>query len=125
MTTSNENNNLEALLSNDPEGTERDKLMRILQDLEQELENKMKRGCTQDEYKAGQRSGERGAGRAGGVTGLPCTSEQQLNNMPVSLDRFSAIAARQDARDSGIVRLDSREDLRLNQSRFRLGALGA
>ena len=51
MTTSNENNNLEALLSNDPEGTERDKLMRILQDLEQELENKMKRGCTQDEYK--------------------------------------------------------------------------
>ena len=51
MTTSNENNNLEALLSNDPDGTERDKLMQILRDLEQEMENRMKQGCTQDEYK--------------------------------------------------------------------------
>ena len=51
MTTTNENNNLETLLSNDPDGTERDKLMRILQDLEQEMENRMKQGCSQDEYK--------------------------------------------------------------------------
>ncbi len=51
MTTTNENNNLETLLNNDPDGTERDKLMRILQDLEQEMENRLKQGCTQDEYK--------------------------------------------------------------------------
>ena len=40
--------------------------------------------------------------------------------MPVSLAEFSRIAARQDVRDSGIVRVDSRQDLKLNQSRFRL-----
>ena len=40
--------------------------------------------------------------------------------MPVSLNQFSNIAARQNVRDSGVVRVDSREDLRLNQSRFRL-----
>ena len=51
MTTSNETKNLETLLSNDPDGIERDKLMRALQEMEQELENRMKQGCTQDEYK--------------------------------------------------------------------------
>ena len=40
--------------------------------------------------------------------------------MPVSLNQFSDIAARQNVRDSGIVRVDSRQDLKLNQSRFRL-----
>ena len=40
--------------------------------------------------------------------------------MPVSFNQFSDIAARQNARDSGVVRVDSREDLKLNQSRFRL-----
>ena len=40
--------------------------------------------------------------------------------MPVSLDQFSDIAARQNVRDSGVVTVDSRQDLRLNQSRFRL-----
>ena len=51
MTNENETRNLEALLTDDPEGTERDKLMHILQELEQELQNKLKQGCTQDEYK--------------------------------------------------------------------------
>ena len=40
--------------------------------------------------------------------------------MPVSLDQFSNITARQNVRDSVVVRVDSRQDLRLNQSRFRL-----
>ena len=40
--------------------------------------------------------------------------------MPVSFDQFSDIAARQNVRDSGAVTVDSRQDLRLNQSRFRL-----
>ena len=40
--------------------------------------------------------------------------------MPVSLNRFSDIAARQNVSDSGVVTLDSSRDLRLNQSRFRL-----
>ena len=51
MATSTEINNLETLLSNDPEGTERDKLMQVLKELEQELDHKVKRGCTQEEYK--------------------------------------------------------------------------
>ncbi len=40
--------------------------------------------------------------------------------MPVSLNQFSDIAARQDVRDSGVVRLDNRQELRPGQSRFRL-----
>ena len=40
--------------------------------------------------------------------------------MPVSLNQFSDIAARQDVRDSGVVRLDNRQELMPGQSRFRL-----
>ena len=40
--------------------------------------------------------------------------------MPVSLNQFSDIAARQDVRDSGVVRLDNRQELTPGQSRFRL-----
>ena len=40
--------------------------------------------------------------------------------MPVSFKDFSDIAARQNVRDSGFVRVDSRQDLKLDQSRFRL-----
>ncbi len=47
-------------------------------------------------------------------------SGKRLINMPVSLDQFSDFAARQNVRDSGVVTVDSRQDLRLNQSRFRL-----
>ena len=40
--------------------------------------------------------------------------------MPISLDDFSRITTRQNVRDSGVVRMDSREGLRPFQSRFRL-----
>ena len=40
--------------------------------------------------------------------------------MPVSFDQFSDLAARHNVRDSSVVRLDSRQDLKLKQSRFRL-----
>ena len=50
-TTSPASDNLETLLTDDPEGVERDKLMQVLQDFEQELGRKLKQGCPQDEYK--------------------------------------------------------------------------
>ena len=53
-------------------------------------------------------------------TGLPPAPERRLNDMPVSFDRFSDIASRAKIRDSGIVTVDSRHDLKLSQSRFRL-----
>lgn len=50
-TTAAASDNLETLLTDDPEGIERDKLMQVLQDFEQELDRKLKQGCPQDEYK--------------------------------------------------------------------------
>ena len=40
--------------------------------------------------------------------------------MPVSIDQFSAIASRQGVRDGGVVTVDTRQNVRLGQSRFRL-----
>lgn len=40
--------------------------------------------------------------------------------MPVSFNRFSDIASQAKIRDSGIVTVDSRQDLKISQSRFRL-----
>ena len=40
--------------------------------------------------------------------------------MPVSIDKFSDIAARQDIRDRGVVTVDARQNVTLGQSRFRL-----
>ena len=50
-TTSAAPGNLETLLIDDPEGIERDKLLQVLQDFEQELNARLKQGCPQDEYK--------------------------------------------------------------------------
>ena len=49
--TTTENNTLETLLSEDPEGSERDKLLRILKAFEQELDTTLKKGCAPDDYK--------------------------------------------------------------------------
>ena len=49
--TSAENDTLEARLSDDPEGSERDKLLHILQAFEQELDDTLKQGCAPAEYK--------------------------------------------------------------------------
>ncbi|MDE0156654.1 MAG: hypothetical protein OXI88_07295 [Gammaproteobacteria bacterium] len=49
--TSAENDTLEARLSDDPEGSERDKLMHILKSFEQELDDALKQGCAPAEYK--------------------------------------------------------------------------
>ena len=47
---STENNNLETLLSDDPDGVERDKLAQVLKTFELELDAALKRGCAPDEY---------------------------------------------------------------------------
>lgn len=50
MTTA-EYNTLEARLSGDADGSERDKLLRVLQSFEQELDDTLKKGCAPAEYK--------------------------------------------------------------------------
>ncbi|MCY4154383.1 MAG: hypothetical protein OXD47_00140 [Gammaproteobacteria bacterium] len=49
--TSADNTTLEARLSDDPEGSERDKLLQVLKAFEQELDEALKKGCAPAEYK--------------------------------------------------------------------------
>ena len=49
--TSADNPTLEARLSDDPEGSERDKLLQVLKAFEQELDEALKKGCAPADYK--------------------------------------------------------------------------